>query len=84
MSEADVTQGHDEGLEPVEAAQRYVDERIPNSGWQVDEVMGNIDFGMVTVVLGQYLKSGDVEHRAAGKEGHGPTIEAAVDDALAR
>lgn len=82
MSEASGTQGHDAGLEPVEAAQRYVDERIPNSGWKVDEVMGNIDFAMVTVVLGQYLKSGDVVHRAAGREGHGTTIEAAVEDAL--
>ncbi len=84
MSDANGMQGHDEGLEPAEIAQRYVDERIPNSGWKVDEVAGNVDFGMVTVVLGQYLKSGDVMHRAAGREGHGQTIEAAVDDALGR
>lgn len=68
--------------EPSEIAQAYVDERLPDSGWRVEEVTGDVNFAMVTVVLGRYLKSGDIEKREAGAEGRGTSIEAAVDDAL--
>ena len=68
--------------DPLELAQAYVDEVAPGSGWKVDEISGNVDFGMVTVLLGQYLPSGDVVNREATAEGHGTTIPAAVDAAL--
>lgn len=73
-----------EGQEPIEAAQAYVDEMYAgaSTGWRVEELSGDVNFGMVTVVLGKYLPSGDTMTRVDGAEGHGQTIEAAVDDAL--
>jgi len=68
--------------DPLELAQAYVDEVAGGTGWKVDEISGNVDFGMVTVLLGKYLPSGDVEERTETAEGHGTTIPAAVDDAL--
>lgn len=74
------------GQEPIEQAQAYVNEQHAgeSTGWRVDELSGDVNFGMVTVLLGRYEPSGDIESRVASAEGHGPTIEAAVDDALGR
>jgi hypothetical protein len=72
------------GQVPIETAQAYVDEKYAgaSTGWRVEELSGDVNFGMVTVVIGRYLPSGDIESRVDGVEGHGQTIEAAVDDAL--
>jgi hypothetical protein len=84
MGERDLGEGQDQGREPIEVAQAYVNERYAgaDTGWRVEELAGDVNFGMVTVVIGRYLPSGDIEKRVDGVEGHGTTIEAAVDDAL--
>jgi hypothetical protein len=68
--------------DPVELAQMYIDEAWGNSGWKVDEISGNVDFGMVTVILGRYDESEDQAERIETAEGHGTSIPAAVDDAM--
>jgi hypothetical protein len=64
--------------DPVELAQGYLDEVSPGSGWLVDEVSGNSDFAMVTVLLGRY----EGDSRVETVEGHGTGIPEAVDAAL--
>jgi hypothetical protein len=70
--------------DPAELAQAYVDEVAGEDGWRVEEVSGNVDFGMVTVMLGRYLPKGDMEQQVRTAEGHGTDIAAAVDAALGR
>jgi hypothetical protein len=70
--------------DPLEMAQAYVDDTYGDTGWKVDEVSSNVDFGMTTVILGRYMPTGDIEERVDGAEGHGTSIPAAVDDALGK
>jgi hypothetical protein len=70
--------------DPVEMAQAYVDDTYGDTGWKVEEVASNVDFGMTTVILGRYLPSGDMVNREASAEGHGTSIPEAVDDALGK
>ena len=68
--------------DPVELAQAYIDENWGGSRWKVDEIDGNVDFGMVTVILGQYDGDGVDAERIKTAEGHGTSIPTAVDDAM--
>jgi hypothetical protein len=65
--------------DPAELATAYIAETYGDAGWTVNEVSGNVNFGMVTVILGRYDESGDETETA---EGHGTSIPEAIDDAL--
>ena len=73
-----------DGLEPIEVAQAYVDERAAGQGWRVEELSGDVNFGMVTVLLGRYDEGDGTPVQVETAEGHGQSIVDAVDDALGR
>ncbi len=70
--------------EPMELAREYLAEAYGETGWVVDQVAGDADFGMVEVVLGRYDASTNPPELMDTAEGRGTDIPAAVDDAMER
>jgi hypothetical protein len=76
----------EQGMEPMETAEAYLTDAYADSGetWRVEEMSGDVDAGLVTVLLGRYEESDDTETLVETAEGHGATIAAAIDAALGR